>query len=112
MPRTRTFTEFSPEGILASMRPDRDYRAGFIAQSLGVSCKEVRLLLDRLVEDGKLRMRFDEDAREHRFLLRNAQSSQVAQPRDMGRRLTDVLLNYEREMRERVALCLMMRREA
>ncbi|TKC78074.1 hypothetical protein FAZ69_32135 [Trinickia terrae] len=111
MSRTRTFTEFSAEGILAAMRPDRDYRAGFIAQSLGVSSKEVRRLLDQMVESGQLRMRFDEHAREHRFLLRAAQSPQVAQARDIGRRLTEVLSNYENEMRERAALCMTVRRE-
>ncbi|HLX00781.1 MAG TPA: hypothetical protein VKS80_01545 [Trinickia sp.] len=111
MPRTRTFSEFSAEGILAAMRPERDYRAGFIAQSLGVSCKDVRRLLDRLVESGQLRMRFDEHSHEHRFLLRAPQSPQIAQSREIGRRLTEVLSNYENEMRERAALCMMVRRE-
>jgi len=109
MPRKRTFTEFSPEAILASMQPGRDYRSGVIAQSLGVYCKDVRPVLDRLVAEGRLLMRYDEKSKEYRFFVRTAQSSQVPPPRTANLRLSELLSDYEKEMRERVALCMMIR---
>jgi hypothetical protein len=119
MPRTRTFTEFTPEGILSQMEPGRDYRTGYIAQSLKVGNVEVRKMLDSLVEQGKLGMRFDEAAHEWRFhrdssvavevIEAPAESKQVAERRSLGDILSRNLTNYEGEMRERVALCLLAR---
>jgi predicted ArsR family transcriptional regulator len=112
MPRTRLFTEFSAEGILAVMEPSREYRTGLIAQSLGVGNVKVREVLDGLVRDGRLSKRYDESGKEYRFHLTSGQTPTVAERRSMGDLLTRVLNGYEDEMRRHVSLCMTLRRVA
>jgi hypothetical protein len=119
MPRTRTFTEFTPEGILSQMEPGRDYRTGYIAQSLKVGNVEVRKMLDDLVSQGKLGMRFDEGAHEWRFhrdssvvvkvIETPADETHVAERRTLGDVLTRVMTGYDDEFRQTVALAMCAR---
>jgi hypothetical protein len=98
------------EGILGTMKPNRDYQVSNIARCFNVGADSIRPLLEQSADAGHVRRIPTPRGVCYRLIDFKASELEVVKAPYQNLRLSENLTNYDRTNHDFAALCMMVRK--